>query len=314
MLRVNLNDLTLFAQAVDSGGFAPAGRRFGVPKSTLSKRVAALESALGVRLIERNSRSFRLTEMGRDFYQHARAALIEVESAQQLVQQRLAEPSGTVRLTAAVPVVQFQLAQHIPALAQAYPKLQLQVHASDRFVDLVQEGYDIALRSHFAPLPDSGLVQRVLATEQVILVGSPAYLREHGTPRLPAQLADHAGLLTGPEAGTWRLRGKGAGEEVAVSPRARLVADESVALVQAAAAGLGIVPLPEGICALHLEAGDLVRVLPRWTAGQVVTTALVPHRRSLLPSVRAVLEFLAERLAGDAARALRQGSPRPGAP
>lgn len=301
MAPVNLNDLTLFAQAVDSGGFAPAARRFGVPKSTLSKRVAALESALGVRLIERNSRSFRLTEMGQDFHQHARAALIEVECAQQLVQQRLAEPSGTVRLTAAVPVVQFQLAQHIPALAQAHPKLQLQVHASDRFVDLVQEGYDIALRSHFAPLPDSGLVQRVLATEPVILVASPAYLREHGKPRTPAQLADHAGLLTGPEATTWRLRATNAGE-VDVSPRARLVADESVALVHAAAAGLGIVPLPEGICARHLESGDLVRVLPRWTAGQVVTTALVPHRRSLLPSVRAVLEFLAERLAGGAAQ------------
>lgn len=292
---MNLNDLTLFAQAVDSGGFAPAARRFGVPKSTLSKRVAALEAALGVRLIERNSRSFRLTGMGQDFYQHARAALIEVESAQQVVQQRLAEPRGTVRLTAAVPVVQFQLAQHLPALARAHPKLQLQLHASDRFVDLVQEGYDIALRSHFAPLPDSGLVQRVLATEQVILVASPAYLREHGTPRTPAQLADHAGLLTGPEATTWRLRGASPGE-VAVSPQARLVADESVALVHAAIGGLGIVPLPEGICARHVEAGDLVRVLPRWTAGQVVTTALVPHRRSLLPSVRAVLEFLAARM------------------
>lgn len=297
MRAVNLNDLTFFAQAVDSGGFAPAARRFGVPKSTLSKRVAALEAALGVRLIERNSRSFSLTEMGHDFYQHARAALIEVECAQQLVQQRLAEPSGTVRLTAAVPVVQFQLAQHIPALANAYPRLQLQVHASDRFVDLVQEGYDIALRSHFAPLPDSGLVQRVLSTEHVILVASPAYLREQGTPRTPAQLASHAGLLTGPNSATWRLRGRDA-EEMTVSVRPRLIADESVTLLHAAAAGLGIVPLPEGICTRSLAGGDLVRVLPRWTAGKVTTTALVPHRRGLLPSVRAVLDFLTERLVG----------------
>jgi len=297
MSAVNLNDLTFFAQAVDSGGFAPAARRFGVPKSTLSKRVAALEAALGVRLIERNSRSFRLTETGRDFYQHARAALIEVESAQQVVQQRLAEPSGTVRLTAAVPVVQFQLAQHIPALAATYPKLQLQVHASDRFVDLVQEGYDIAVRSHFAPLPDSGLVQRVLSIEDVVLVASPGYLREHGTPRSPAQLAAHAGLLTGPDAVAWRLRRAGAGEAV-VSPPPRMVADETVTLLHAAAAGLGIVPLPTGLCRQHLARGELVRVLPRWTAGQVTTTALVPHRRSLLPSVRAVLAFMAERVAG----------------
>lgn len=294
---VNPNDLTLFAQAAECGGFAPAARRFGVPKSTFSKRVAALEASLGARLIERNSRNFRLTETGERVYRHARAALIEMECAQQVVQQRLAEPSGTVRLTAAVPVVQFQLAQHIPALAAAYPRLQLQVHASDRFVDLVQEGYDVAVRSHFAPLPDSELVQRVLATEHVILVASPGYLRDQGAPHAPAQLAGHAGLLPRPEATTWHLR-KGDAEEAAVSPRPRLVADESVTLLHAATAGLGIAPLPDTFCRHHLASGELVRVLPRWTAGKVTTTALVPHRRSLLPSVRAVLDFLAERVGG----------------
>jgi DNA-binding transcriptional LysR family regulator len=293
---MNLNDLTLFAQAVESGGFAPAARRFSVPKSTLSKRVAALEASLGVRLIERSSRSFRLTDIGHDFYQHARAALVEVESAQQVVQSRLAEPSGTVRLTAAVPVVQFQLAPHLPALARTWPRLQLQLHASDRFVDLVQEGYDIALRSHFAPLPDSGLVQRTLMVEPVMLVAAPAYLREHGVPRQPADLAAHHGLLTGADATRWTLsQGKG-GKVQTVEPQPRLVANESVALLHAATAGLGIVCLPETICQHHLARGELVRVLPRWTAGSVTTTALVPHRRSLLPSVRAVLDFLAERL------------------
>ena len=293
---MNLNDLTLFAQAVESGGFAPAARRFSVPKSTLSKRVAALEASLGVRLIERNSRSFRLTDTGHDFYQHARAALVEVESAQQVVQSRLAEPSGTVRLTAAVPVVQFQLAPHLPALARTWPRLQLQLHASDRFVDLVQEGYDIALRSHFAPLPDSGLVQRTLMVEPVMLVAAPAYLREHGVPRQPADLAAHHGLLTGADATRWTLsQGKG-GKVQTVEPQPRLVANESVALLHAATAGLGIVCLPETICQHHLARGELVRVLPRWTAGSVTTTALVPHRRSLLPSVRAVLDFLSVQL------------------
>ena len=293
---MNLNDLTLFAQAVESGGFAPAARRFSVPKSTLSKRVAALETSLGVRLIERSSRSFRLTDIGHDFYQHARAALVEVESAQQVVQSRLAEPSGTVRLTAAVPVVQFQLAPHLPALARTWPRLQLQLHASDRFVDLVQEGYDIALRSHFAPLPDSGLVQRTLMVEPVMLVAAPAYLREHGVPRQPADLAAHHGLLTGADATRWTLSREKADTVQTVEPQPRLVADESVALLHAATAGLGIVCLPESICRHHLARGELVRVLARWTAGRVTTTALVPHRRSLLPSVRAVLDFLAERL------------------
>ena len=293
---MNLNDLTLFAQAVESGGFAPAARRFSVPKSTLSKRVAALEASLGVRLIERSSRSFRLTDTGHDFYQHARAALVEVESAQQVVQSRLAEPSGTVRLTAAVPVVQFQLAPHLPALARTWPRLQLQLHASDRFVDLVQEGYDIALRSHFAPLPDSGLVQRTLMVEPVMLVAAPAHLHEHGVPRQPADLAAHHGLLTGADATRWTLSREKADTVQTVEPQPRLVADESVALLHAATAGLGIVCLPETICQHHLARGEMVRVLPRWTAGSVTTTALVPHRRSLLPSVRAVLDFLAERL------------------
>lgn len=293
---MNLNDLTLFAQAVESGGFAPAARRFSVPKSTLSKRVAALEASLGVRLIERNSRSFRLTDTGHDFYQHARAALVEVESAQQVVQSRLAEPSGTVRLTAAVPVVQFQLAPHLPTLARTWPRLQLQLHASDRFVDLVQEGFDIALRSHFAPLPDSGLVQRTLMVEPVVLVAAPAYLREHGTPRQPADLAAHHGLLTAVDATRWTLS-KDKGDTVqTIEPQPRLVANESVALLHAATAGLGIVCLPETICQHHVARGELVRVLPRWVAGRVTTTALVPHRRSLLPSVRAVLDFLSVQL------------------
>lgn len=293
---MNLNDLTLFAQAVESGGFAPAARRFSVPKSTLSKRVAALEASLGVRLIERSSRSFRLTDTGQDFYRHARAALVEVESAQQVVQSRLAEPRGTVRLTAAVPVVQFQLAPHLPALARTWPRLQLQLHASDRFVDLVQEGFDIALRSHFAPLPDSGLVQRTLMVEPVMLVAAPAYLREHGVPRQPADLAAHHGLLTAADATRWTLSKDGGDTAQTAEPQPRLVADESVALLHAATAGLGIVCLPDSICRHHLARGELARVLPRWTAGRVTTTALVPHRRSLLPSVRAVLDFLAAQL------------------
>ncbi len=288
---MNLNDLILFAQAVESGGFAPAARRFSVPKSTLSKRVAALEASLGVRLIERNSRSFHLTETGRDFYQHARAALIEVESAQHIVQQRLAEPSGTVRITAAVPVVQFLLAPHLPALARQWPRLLILLHASDRFVDLVQEGFDIAVRSHFAPLPDSELVQRSLMQEAVWLVAAPSLLKANGTPRQPAQLSKHPGLLTSTDAAEWTLRrDDGSIERVTLPPR--MVADESVALLHAASAGLGITCLPQSICGHHVARGELVRVLPRWTAGTVTTTALVPHRRSLLPSVRAVLGFL----------------------
>ncbi len=290
---LNLNDLVLFATAVDSGGFAAASRRLGVPKSTISKRVAALEDELGVRLIHRTSRSFVLTDTGRDFHEHARAALIETEAAENAVRRRVAEPSGRVRITCGVPTAQDHLAPHLPALARAYPRLQVEVDVSDRFVDLVQEGYDIGVRSHFAPLPDSGLIQRVAAVEPIVLLAAPAYLAERGAPRAPQELAEHDGLLTGPANTEWTLRDE-AGASVAVSPRPRMVANEGRVLAAAAIAGLGIAVLPERLCAVELGDGRLQRLLPSWNAGTVTTSLVMPHRRGQLPGVRAAVEFLVE--------------------
>lgn len=296
---MNLNDLRFFVQAVESGGFTSAARQLGVPKSTVSKRVAELETGLGVRLIHRTSRSFTLSDLGRDFYDHARAAMIEAESAESVVRRRLAEPSGTVRITASVPTAQLYLADHLPALALAYPKLQIVVHVSDRFVDLVQEGFDIAVRSHFTPLPDSALVQRRLTREPIVLVAAPAYLERRGAPRWPQDLAIHDGLLTGPAATTWRLSQGDDDDAIEVTPRPRMVADESVVLLQAATADLGITCLPEAMCRDAVARGSIVRVLPEWSAGSVTTTLLMPHRRGQLPAVRAVVDFLCARLAED---------------
>lgn len=288
---LNLNDLVLFATAVESGGFAAASRRLGVPKSTISKRVAALEDELGVRLIHRTSRSFVLTDTGRDFHEHARAALIETEAAENAVRSRVAEPSGRVRITCAVPTAQEYLAPHLPALARAYPRLQVEVDVSDRFVDLVQEGYDIGVRSHFAPLPDSGLIQRQALAERIVLLAAPAYLAQRGEPRAPQELAGYDGLLTGPANTAWSLRDEG-GASVVVSPRPRMVANEGRVLAAAAVAGLGIAVLPERVCAAETGDGRLVRVLPQWHAGTVTTSLLMPHRRGQLPGVRATVEFL----------------------
>ncbi|MEC3764752.1 MULTISPECIES: LysR substrate-binding domain-containing protein [Cupriavidus] len=303
---INLNDLRFFVVAVTHGGFAAAGRALGVPKSTVSKRVAELEQALQARLLYRSSRSFTLTDAGRDFYDHAHAALIEAEAAQEAVQRRVAEPSGTVRITAAVPTAQRYLAPHLPALARAYPRLHVQLEVSDRMVDLVQEGFDIAVRSHFAPLPDSGLVQRQLAVEDIVLVASPDYLAGRGMPETPAALSGHDGLLTGATAGTWRLWG-GQGARAEATPVPRMTVNESTVLLGAAVAGLGIVPLPHELCRAALAAGQLARVLPQWTAGSVTTTLLLPARRGQLPAVRATVDFLAQCLApGGAGTAMPQ--------
>lgn len=287
----NLNDLVYFVQAVETGSFAAAGRRLGQPKSTVSKRVAELEAALGVRLIHRTSRHFSLTELGRDVYDHARAAVIEAEAAETIVRRRQAEPSGAVRITASVPTAQFHLADRLHELARSFPKLSLELHVTDRFIDLVQEGFDIALRSHFAPLPDSGLMQRRITTEPVILVAAPEYLAARGEPSDPAALKDHDGLIVSASTRSWRLTGRdGNLEEVA--PRPRLTADESVVLTKSAIAGLGVVCLPESIVTAPLRQGTLKRILVDWTAGSVTTTLLTPHRRGQLPSVRAVIGFL----------------------
>lgn len=290
---LNLNDLVLFVAAVENGGFAAASRRLGLPKSTISKRVAELEDALSTRLIHRTSRSFTLTELGRDFYDHARAALIEAEAAEAIVRRRQAEPSGTVRISASVPVAQLDLAAHLPRLARAYPKVRVELDVTDRFVDVLQEGVDIAVRSHFAPLPDSGLVQRQLLVEPIILVAAPGYIDLHGMPQSPAELQDHLGLLTAPSAGVWQLF-DAHGQRGEVSPQRAMVANESVVLIAAAMAALGVVCLPERMCRDAIAASHLVRVLPAWNAGTVTTSLVMPHRRGQLPAVRATVEFLVE--------------------
>ncbi|WP_105370428.1 LysR substrate-binding domain-containing protein [Neorhizobium huautlense] len=292
---LNLNDLNFFVQAVEHGGFSAAGRMLGVPKSTVSKRVAELESRLGARLIQRTSRSFTLTDLGREFLRHAQASVIEAEMAEAIVRTHLGEPSGIVRMTAAVPTAQFVLAEHLVELPARYPKLQLSLHVSDRFVDMVQEGFDIAVRSHQAPLPDSTLLQRRLATHAFFVVASPGYLTTHGEPKRPEDLTGHHAITAGLGDTRWRLTSK-EGEEVEIAPKPVIAADEPMVMMKAAIAGLGVACLPTSVCREILTEGKLVRLLPGWTAGSITTTILMPHRRGQLPSVRAVVDFLAERI------------------
>ncbi len=297
MTVFNLNDLHLFVQAVEGGSFTEAGRRLGIPKSTVSKRVAELEKRLGVRLIQRTSRSFALTEIGKDVFDHAQASIIEAEMAESIVRNRLGEPSGTVRLTAAVPTAQFMLAEHLAELTVRYPKLKVSLHVTDRFVDIVQEGFDLALRSHRFPLADSTLVQRRIAVHPFLLVASPDYIAQYGKPERVEDIADHRAVMPSLSDERWRLVSQD-GAEAVVAPRPVAAADEPMVLLKAAAAGMGMTILPTSVCNDALKDGRLVRLLPDWTAGSVTTTILMPHRRGQLPSVRAVVEFLAERLAG----------------
>ena len=291
---LNLNDLYLFVQIVDHQGFSSASRQLGIPKATLSKRVAALENNLGVRLIQRTSRRFTVTDIGNDFYRHAAAMIIEAEAAENVVRGRLAEPNGRVRISASVPTAQLLLVPHLSEIALRYPKLRIELEVTDRFVDIVQEGFDLVVRDHFAKLPDSELIQRQLCTEPICLIASEHYLARYGRPHSPHELANHHGLLTSAADTCWLL-GNTAGERIKISPHPRFVSNETTTLLDAASKGLGIVCLPLSCCSKELSAQIVVRVLPEWNAGMVTTTLLMPHRRGLLPSVRAVADFLVER-------------------
>lgn len=230
---------------------------------------------------------------GRDLYRHAAVIIAEAQAAEALVQGRLAEPSGTVRLTASVPTTQLWLADRLPELATTWPRIRLELHATDGMVDVVRDGFDLAIRDHFSPLPDSDLIQRRLGYDPSIIVASPAYLERRGRPSAPGELAMHDGLLT-PGESPWRvIDGDGAVVEVTCAPR--FVADESTALLRAAAAGLGLACLPASLCAADIAQGALERVLAGHTAGGVTTTLLAPARRLALPAVRAVADFVTER-------------------
>jgi DNA-binding transcriptional LysR family regulator len=296
---LDFNDFFYFVQVVDRGGFTAAGRTLRMPKSTLSHRIQQLEAALGVRLLNRTSRRFAMTDAGAEFYRHAVLLLREAELAETAIRHRLKEPSGTVRCTTAVATMQFALRDIVPDFLLRYPKVHLVAHATDQNVDLVGEGYDVAIRAHSDPLPDSTLVQRSLTPAPWLLFAGSAYLDAHDEPQVPNDLQKHASLFmmrTG-VAPVWRLRhASKAKADAVIALTPRLMSDDMIGLKQAAIAGLGIVALPGYVCRQDVRSGALRRVLPAWLAGDSTITALIPYRRGLLPSVRVFIDYLAAEL------------------
>jgi DNA-binding transcriptional LysR family regulator len=293
---LDLNDFFFFVHVVDRGGFTAAGRTLQIPKSTLSHRMQQLEGNLGVRLLNRTSRRFGMTDAGEEFYRHAVAMLREAELAETTVRNRLAEPTGTLRCTAGVATMQFALSDIIGDFLIKYPKVNVVAHAADRPVDIVGENYDIAIRAHSDPLPDSNLVQRTLAPTPWFLFAGANYIDAHGAPKKPQDLQNHPSLFmmrTG-VAPVWRLRHTSQAKDEVVMPLVpRLLSDDMVGLQQAAIKGLGVVALPSYVCREAVRSGALKRVLPDWIAGDSTITALIPYRKGILPSVRVFLDHLA---------------------
>ena len=292
----DLNDLYYFAMVVDHGGFAPASRALGVPKSKLSRRISGLEERLGVRLIQRSTRQFAITEVGEVFYRHCRAMVIEAEAAQDAVDQVRSEPCGTVRLACPIALLHAQVAPMLADFLARYPRVKLQLDATNRHVDVVGERFDLALRVRFPPLADSDLAHRVLGESPQRLVAQPALLARLGDIAVPADLHGVPSLDWGPGEHVWRLEGPG-GALAEVRHEPVLTTDDFETLRTAALAGAGVAQLPTLMLGDTLQTGALVAVPDGWAPRSGLIHAVFPTRRGLMPAVRALVDFLAERFA-----------------
>ncbi|HKT62134.1 LysR family transcriptional regulator [Burkholderia sp. 22313] len=294
----DLNDLYYFVQVVEHGGFAPAGRALNMPKSKLSRRVALLEARLGMRLIQRSTRHFTVTDVGQTYYAHCRAMLVEADAADEAIALLHEEPRGIVRVSCPVVLLDSLVGTMVAAFMIACPRVEIHLEATNRRVDVVGEGIDVAIRVRPPPLEDSDLALRVLAERGQCLVASPALLGEHGVPAVPADLTRLPSLDHGvPQAAhVWRLRGPD-GAQAEIHHQPRFVTGGMLALRAAAVAGVGVVQLPTMMVRDEVARGALVTVLPDWAPRREIVHAVFASRRGLLPAVRALLDFLAERFA-----------------
>jgi len=293
----DLNSYFFFVHVVEKKGFAPAGRALNVPKSRISRHISQLEDRLGVRLIQRTSRQFKVTDTGEAFYQHARRAIDAIDAANATVEQNAKVLTGKVRLSCSVGMAQFALSRLVTDFLKLHPRVEIVQQVTNQVVDLIDSGVDMAIRGHSAPLPDSTLIQRRLASVPWGLLASPAYLEEAGTPMTPEELEGHTGLKLGwqPEAGHWQLHSSD-GASFSLPYQPRLCSEDMVTLKHAASAGLGIVGLPLYTCREELRVKRLVRVLPDWTAGNADISLLMPSRQGVPPAVALFASYLREEL------------------
>ena len=289
----DLEAWAIFAAVVEHRSFSAAADAIGLSKATVSKAITRLEAHLGQSLFHRTSRRLALTEAGKPLADHAARILVEARAAEEAAHDAASAPAGRVRLAAPM---SFGISSVSPLLAEflvAHPGVEIDLHLSDAKVDIVAEGFDIALR--IADLPDSSLRSRRLCGIATHIVASPAYLTRHGTPTHPAQLGEHRLLGYSNVPGPWRFAGPG-GAEVAVRAQGPIAANSGEALVPALLAGLGIARLPGFIVGPHLQSGALVEILTGWSGGPIGLHLVTPPSQLRPARVETLIAFLAARL------------------
>lgn len=293
----SVQEMTIFARVVGAGSLSAAARELGLSPALVSRRLAALESRLGARLINRTTRSLHLTDDGATYYEACARVLADIEEADATVSAGRVEPRGTLRVALPASFGHQHIAPLIPRFAERYPQIQLALSLSDRTVNLIEEGFDLAVR--IAHLADSSLTARRLAPNRRVVCASPGYLARHGTPRTPDELARHNCLTTTDFAMNWDYKGPD-NKPGSVRVTGRYSCDNWEVLREWALAGLGIALKSTWDVHRLLVDGSLVEVCPGYTFhSDVAIYAVYPSRRFLPAKTRVFIDFLAESFGPD---------------
>lgn len=297
---LNLNDMVLFADVMEHGGFSAASRVLGMPKSSISRKIANLEKQLSVQLMHRSTRKLSLTPDGENFLRHCRDMRQAARHAFESVSRAQSEPRGTVRMSAPITLALSTLAQELPVFMDRYPKVQVDVQALNRPVDPMVEGIDLALRVRQQIEDSTSLVARTLNINHSILVCNPRLVQQHGPFDSPQDLdrLDTVAMSVRNGRSNWLLHGPdGARYTHAHTPC--YVADDLHMLLCAAVHGRGLAVLPEYLCRQDLQSGKLQQLLPEWGPPPGIIHAVFPAGRTQVPAVRCLLDFLTEALSGE---------------
>jgi DNA-binding transcriptional LysR family regulator len=288
---MDLNDIVVFAKVVETRSFTGAAEALGLPKSTVSRKLAQLEERLGVRLVQRTTRKLALTDVGEAYYERCQRIVADVAAAEQLVTDMQATPRGQLKLTAPVDLSSRYLGSIVAEFIAAHPAIHVLIDASDRVADLIEEGFDVAIR--FGPLPESTLIARRLCSIDFIMVAAPSYLARKGSPREVEELDDHERILFTPNsrAQTWSAHRGDASYEF--GRPAHFSSNNISAVRDVVLAGGGIALIPEFIVACDIVTNTLVRVLPDWQGRSTDVHAVYPARQNLPPRLSLFLEHLA---------------------